>query len=184
MVYTLLLAAELTDLVLWTSQDAPKTKAAIPAAAISVAVVLALSCLSFLEYPRSTRSSDGINVFLFLSVIFDAVMARTLWLLPNAYKLALCTTICTALKLLLLALEAQGKTRFLFPQYKHLAPEELSGVFSRRLFWWLNEILLRGYKTVLLPSQLYCNRLDSKSNNLLSNLERNTNKGTYPARGF
>ncbi|KAF2188572.1 hypothetical protein K469DRAFT_565963, partial [Zopfia rhizophila CBS 207.26] len=60
---------------------------------------------------------------------------------------------------------------------KSLAPETLSGVFSRRCFWWLNGMLLRGYQSLIRPEQLDPIKDDFASKNLLDNLQRSYDQG-------
>ena len=146
---------QLALLVLWTSRFAPRIKTAIPSASLSVIDALALCLLSDVEHSRSPRTSDAINLYLFFSIIFDTIQTRTLWLLPDSRPLAVVSTACVNLKFLLLLFEAQGKRSILTMQYKTLAPETLSGVFNRRLFWWLNTLLVHGYKSMLSCEKLY-----------------------------
>jgi hypothetical protein len=72
---------------------------------------------------------------------------------PSAIRIVF--TITVAVKCVVLVLEAQGKDALLMPEYQELPPEAKSGVFSRRTFWWLNPLLLRGCRFSLLPDDLY-----------------------------
>jgi len=155
----------------------PSIKTSIPSQALAVVVVVGLSGLSLLEHGRLYRSSDGINVYLFFSIAFDAVQVRTLWLRLDTLKLAVAATVCVVLKVALLFVEAQGKKKFLFEKYKSLAPESLSGVFARRCFWWLNGMLIRGYQILIRPDQLEAIKQDFASDKLLDALERSYTKG-------
>jgi ATP-binding cassette subfamily C (CFTR/MRP) protein 1 len=154
----------------------PSVKTNIPSQALAIAVIVALSGLSLLEHGRLCRSSDGINVYLFFSIAFDAVQIRTLWLRLDTLKLTVAATVCVVLKVALLVVEAQGKKRFLFEKYQSLAPESLSGVFARRCFWWLNGTLIRGYQTLIQPNQLEAIKEDFASDELLDALERSYTK--------
>lgn len=119
-----------------------------------MAVVLASSGLSLLEHVRSPRSSDAINVYLFFSTILDAVQVRTLWLRQLPTTVAVAATVCVAFKFALLIAEAQSKMVGLMEDYQNLAPETLSGVYARRVFWWLNGLLKRGYGATFRPVDL------------------------------
>jgi ATP-binding cassette subfamily C (CFTR/MRP) protein 1 len=130
-----------------------------------------------LEHVRSCRSSDSISVYLFFSIALDAVQVRTLWLRHVTLKLAVAITICLVLKLALLIVEAQKKTKFLFEKYRSLAPETLSGVIARRCFWWLNGMLIQGYQILIRPDQLGAIKEDFASDELLEALERSYTKG-------
>lgn len=175
--YALLFAAQLVTLVFYVLPAAPPIKTVIPSQAMAVAVVLSLSGLSLLEHVHSPRSSDGINVYLFFSIVFDAVQVRTLWLRLDSLKVAAAATACLILKVLLLIAETQGKKRYLFETYQKLAPETLSGVFARRCYWWLNGMLIRGYKILIRPDQLEAIKEDFASSSLLDSLERNYARG-------
>lgn len=145
---------------------------AVPALSLVIAVVLGLGGLSFLEAVRSPRSSDAINVYLFLSIVFDAVQVRTLWLRVFSIKMAVAFSVCLGLKLVLLAFEVQGKMKWLLEDYRGLAPETLSGVFARRLFYWLNELLWSGYRALVKPVDLMEIKEEFASKKLLEALER------------
>lgn len=153
-------------------------KTVLPSEALSVVVIIGLSALSFLEHVRSPRSSDGINIYLFFSIIFDAAQVRTLWLRFASFNLAIVASICLGLKFVLLLVEAQGKRRYLVEKYRALAPETLCGVFARRLFWWLNGMLLKGYRSLMQPDQLESIKEDFASSDLLKKVERNYFKRT------
>lgn len=105
--------------------------------------------LSSLEHSRSARTSDYLNVYLLLSLLCDAAQVRTLWLLGLHGVLAPVASACMRSKVLLLFLEVRGKDFILLDKYKNLTPEALSGVFSRMLFWWLNPLFLRGFRSTL-----------------------------------
>jgi ATP-binding cassette subfamily C (CFTR/MRP) protein 1 len=175
--YVLILAAQLVTLVFYVSPVIPFIRTTIASQVLAVAVILGLSSLSLLEHGRSLRSSDGINVYLFFSITFDAVQVRTLWLRLDSLKLAAAATVCLALKLVILGFEAQGKRKYLFRKYQSLAPETLSGVFARRCFWWLNGMLMRGYKNLIRPDQLEDIKEDFASRDLLQSLEGSYNRG-------
>ena len=128
--YTLLFAAQITALIFYVEPTAPSIKSVVPSQALALAVVPALSYLSLPEHIRSFRSSDCINVFLFFSTMFDAVQVRTLWLRLASKKLAATTSVCFALKLMLLFAEVQGKKRYLHKKYQNLASEMASGVIA------------------------------------------------------
>jgi ATP-binding cassette subfamily C (CFTR/MRP) protein 1 len=53
------------------------------------------------------------------------------------------------LELALLAVESHTKEAVLLPRYQRLTPEELAGILGRTFFWWINPILLKGYRSIL-----------------------------------
>lgn len=79
-------------------------------------------------------------------------------------------SVCFALKLLLLLAEAQGKIAWLMEDCRGLAPETLSGVYARRVFWWLNGLMRKGYKATFRPVDLMKIKEDFESKQLLDAL--------------
>lgn len=60
-----------------------------------------------------------------------------------------------AAKILLFGLEVQEKRKLLIEQWKNASPEATSGVIARSVFWWLNDLLIRGFKRSLSMETLY-----------------------------
>jgi ATP-binding cassette subfamily C (CFTR/MRP) protein 1 len=110
----------------------------LPLAASILAFVTALilAPLSYLEHSRSMRPSTLLNVYLFLTLLFDAAMLRTIWLMPS---------FSSSIREIYTASFA----------VKDLSPEEFSGIYSRGLFWWLNKMIWAGTKQILKPMDLY-----------------------------
>ncbi|KAK1622226.1 ABC transporter [Colletotrichum phormii] len=73
-------------------------------------------------------------------------------------------------------LEVQGKRRFLLAALRHLSPEATSGIIARGFFWWLNSLLVKGFKATLSPSTLYDIDDDMRSEYLLQNLDNAWNQ--------
>lgn len=146
---------QLIILVVSAVSTAQKTQGSVAAAALSFVVACVLCLLSYLEHPRSIRPSAVIEVYLIFSLLFDTAQDRTLWL---SYPRTLDTTIFTAsagLKIILLVLEASGKRSYIFGSDCSYGPEETSGALSRSFFWWLNHLILEGFKKILSMTDLY-----------------------------
>ncbi|KAI3390389.1 hypothetical protein diail_9824 [Diaporthe ilicicola] len=150
-------AIQIALLVAWTRPGAYGTRASLAAAVLSLLDVLALAALSWLEHSHSLRPSTLINVYLLVSLVFDAVQIRTLWLidesnpanvLPAEFSAAL------VIKTSILFLEAVEKRKFLPSEWTSRSPEETAGVFSRSLLIWLRGILAKGRTTLLSPTDL------------------------------
>ena len=58
------------------------------------------------------------------------------------------------MELMLLILESREKSRILKEPYKSLSPEEKAGVFSRTFLWWVNPLIIDGYKRLLSAEDL------------------------------
>jgi ATP-binding cassette subfamily C (CFTR/MRP) protein 1 len=86
-------------------------------------------------------------------------------------------SVCVAFKFVLLIAESQGKLAWLMEDYRRLAPETLSGVYARRVFWWLNGLMKRGYKATFRPVDLMVIDEEFGSKRLLADLQSNYDEG-------
>lgn len=114
--------------------------------------------LSLIDHSKSLRPSMLLNGYLFLTLLLDAAQARTLFLSSgdkpeHSYSVIFSTGI--ALKVGILLLEAQRKSRWVDWDDKEHSPEETSGIFSLGVFFWLNKLFLDGYRKVLTLEDLY-----------------------------
>jgi ATP-binding cassette, subfamily C (CFTR/MRP), member 1 len=141
--------------MLWTTTNlrSIRTPAAI-ASSISFIASLALYGLSHLEHSKSVRPSALLNAYLFFSFIFDIAVLRTTWLALHSTALSKVFTASFAMKGVILLLESKEKRRFL-PDGTELAPEETIGLYSRTFLVWINGIIMRGYRHILKPMDLY-----------------------------
>ncbi|KAI1866048.1 uncharacterized protein JN550_008026 [Neoarthrinium moseri] len=147
-------AMHLTVLALWANRT-PTRGAPIAASSLSVLVTLFMALASQAEHVRSHRPSTLICVYLMLSIGFDATICRTLWLLPDARVLASVSTGTLAAEVAVLAVELQDKRNHLIGAWKNLGPEATAGIVSRALFWWLNELMIRGFQATLSMASLH-----------------------------
>jgi hypothetical protein len=117
-----------------------------------------MALLSLIDHRKSLRPSVLLNSYLFLTLLFDAVQARTLfltWTIKPELTYSSIFTATIALKLAILLLEAQRKTKYVVWNEKERSPEETSGIFSLGVFFWLNRIFLEGYHKVLRLEDLF-----------------------------
>ncbi|UDD59608.1 hypothetical protein AFCA_007027 [Aspergillus flavus] len=145
-------AVQLALVVLWSQRT---SSVSLAASVLALADSLALCLLSDAEHIGTPRTSTVINVYLFFSTMFDAVQCRTLWLLQRQGPLPTLFSVMIAVKAIVLFLEAQGKNSILVPSFKDLAPEATSGVFNRVSFWWLNPLLVRGFRVKMKLDDLF-----------------------------
>ncbi|GKT40556.1 ABC transporter ecdL [Colletotrichum spaethianum] len=158
-------------LILW-AEASLSTHVSIVASVLGVIDAFALGILSHTEHTRSIQPSSVICLYLIFSLLFDAVQCRTLWLLPDLHSLAAVFTTMLSAKLTMFLLEIQGKRRFLFATLRNLSPEATSGIVSRGFFWWLNGLLIQGFKATLSPSILYAVDDELRSGKLLQKMNR------------
>ncbi|KAJ5628297.1 hypothetical protein N7490_010525 [Penicillium lividum] len=119
---------------------------------------LAILLLSVLEHARTTRPSMLLTGYLLLTLLLDAAQSRTLYLsstvsIERAYSNLF--TAAVAVKVVVLLLESQQKTRWVDWDRKEHSPEETSGIFSLGVFFWLNRLFLAGYKNIFSTNDLY-----------------------------
>ncbi|PYH31531.1 uncharacterized protein BO87DRAFT_418037 [Aspergillus neoniger CBS 115656] len=159
-----LLALQIALVVEWARYDLVRT--AIPAVAVSLVDALSIAILSTIEHNRSVRPSSLLGIYLLFSSLFDAVQVRTLFIRHYPSSLGALSAATVALKLLLLALEAQNKRSYLKEPLLAIPPESTSGLFARTVFWWLNRLFVIGFRKLLTLEDLFPTDSDLKSEGL------------------
>ena len=100
-----------------------------------------------------------LSTYVSLTLLLDVAQTRTFWLASRTKPEFIYTGIFTAsmtLKVLILLLEAQQKTKWVRWDTKEAhSPEETSGIFSLGVYFWLNGIFLSGYRKILQMKDLY-----------------------------
>lgn len=132
--------------------------------------------MSYLEHSRSPRPSVLLNAYIFLTVLFDIASIRTLWLASDNFDEVTFSRLSTAalsVKVLVLVLESQHKTRWIRWDAKDHSPEETTGVFGLGAFLWLNQLFLTGYRKVLTIDDLFPLDQSMASKPLQDRLARN-----------
>ncbi|KAI5839654.1 P-loop containing nucleoside triphosphate hydrolase protein, partial [Morchella snyderi] len=125
----------------------PRTRASVPAAALTLVVSLILPALSHLTHTRSRRPDALTTTYLPLTLLFTAAHLRTLHLsyprLPTALTAA---TLATSFLLLTLeSLPPPPPTNSNPPP----PPEETAAPIALSLLTWLLPLLRTGYKSTL-----------------------------------
>ncbi|KAL6364357.1 hypothetical protein LRP88_01755 [Fusarium phalaenopsidis] len=151
-VYTIF---QLIVLLCWVLGPLPAPKSQIAAAVLVFVNGFSLAFLSYAEHTRSVRPSTLINVYLFLTLLFDCAIARTLWLIEGTKLIAKVFTATVAIKFTVLVSEAWEKRSILQAQYRELSPESTSGILGRSVFWWLNPLMKIGFGRPLTEKDLY-----------------------------
>lgn len=149
-------AVQTALVVLWALPGAADgIPTSLAAAILSLVDAIGLAVLSWFEHAYSPRPSALINLFLLVSVLFDAVQTRTLWLRDSGVAIPAVFTASLSIKLGLLALEAVEKDKFLPESWRDRSPEEKSGIYSKSILLWLRRILTEGRKRIIYPRDLY-----------------------------
>ena len=140
-------------MISWSSNNS--ARAAVPSAALSVVAAFALLFLSRLEHSRSVQPSLTLNVYLLASVICDALQLRTIFFRHDKPAIVWLSTANLVLKLFLLLVESRSKQKHLKAPYNRYPPEATSGFFSRIFFWWINPILVTGFRKLITLDDLF-----------------------------
>ena len=149
---------ELALLILVAVQSVHVTSLFITSSVLKLVSALFMIMLSLFEHCKCPRPSVLLNSYLFLSLLLDAVQARTLFLSSGDKPELIYSSLVSAalaLKIGILLLEAKQKSRWVKWAGDEHSPEETSGIFSLGVFSWLNKIFLEGYKKILTIKDLY-----------------------------
>lgn len=149
---------ELSLVILVALGNFQATRIFLASSVLKLVSALLMALLSLIDHRKSLRPSVLLNSYLFLTLLFDAVQARTLlltWTIKPELTYSSIFTATIALKLAILLLEAQRKTKYVVWNEKERSPEETSGIFSLGVFFWLNKIFLEGYRKVLRLEDLF-----------------------------
>ncbi|KAJ5511325.1 ABC transporter integral membrane type 1 [Penicillium expansum] len=150
------LSLQLAVLVYWALNTGkwPFPQLRTSAAVLAFVDGFLLLFLSHAEHARSVRPSTIINVYLLFTLLFDCVVARTLWLADHDSTISGLFTSTVAIKLFVLTSETWEKRPILLPEYQHLSPETTSGILARGVFWWLNSLMRTGFARSLTDHDL------------------------------
>ncbi|KAH8896245.1 ABC transporter [Thozetella sp. PMI_491] len=185
---TIYVSCQLSLLVLVARVDAAFLPGfSVAAVTLTFAAGLFMFALSFLEHARSLRTSALLNIYLLLTLLFDIVQARTLWLATSQHHatFARLFTASIAVKLVVIFFEAQSKVGGKYWEETERSPEETSGIYSLSVYYWLKGLFLRGYSSVLCLDDLYA--LDSAlsaektASKLMEKLNERTQNGAKPS---
>lgn len=149
---------ELALLILITVLPFGTNGADIASYVLRLGSALCMIGLSYFDHSRSPRPSVFLSAYLFFTLLFDIAQARTYWLASFTRPEVAFTAIFTAalaMKVIMLLLEAQRKTRWVTWDSKDHSPEETSGIYSLGVYFWLNRLFLEGYHKVLQVQDLY-----------------------------
>lgn len=117
--------------------------------AASFAAALAVGPLSFIEHSRSIRPSAALELYLLVTLVLDAIQIWGFPLGANASPVVYIALVEVCLKLVLFVLEAQDKRAILREPWRHLSPETIAGTINRTFIWWINPLIIKGYRTLL-----------------------------------
>ncbi|KAK3941519.1 P-loop containing nucleoside triphosphate hydrolase protein [Diplogelasinospora grovesii] len=124
--------------------------------AVPPAAALGLAWLSRQEHRRAIRPSSLILLYVLSLLLLDVVKLTapsSLRMLGSHDPFPTCVRLIS--ESLVLWVECRSKDAVLVDQYQDgLSAEEKASVLGRAVFWWINPVLARGYKTVLTNNEL------------------------------
>jgi ATP-binding cassette, subfamily C (CFTR/MRP), member 1 len=168
----ILICLQLVLLVFWSLPRTEQTRASIAESVLSLLEAIAIVALSYTQHRRSIRPSILLSGFLILTILFDIASARTYWLRPQLQSIAVVSTLSTITRTIMVVLEEIPKRQFLVEGSKDISLEFTTGVVSRTLFWWLNKLLIRGYRHHITVDDIDSIEEKFGSQKLLQKLER------------
>ncbi|KAM0354779.1 hypothetical protein ACHAPU_000599 [Fusarium lateritium] len=148
----------------------------IASSVLKLISALLMILLSLIDHRKSLRPSVLLNSYLFLTLLLDVAQARTLlltWTINPELVHSSIFTATIAVKLCILLLEAQRKSKWVIWDEKEHSPEETSGIFSLGVFFWLNKIFLEGYQKVLKIEDLFPLDISLRGNVLHEKFRKN-----------
>ncbi|KAF3491610.1 Cyclic peptide transporter [Arthroderma uncinatum] len=151
---SLYLVLQLVLLILWAADGASRTVATVPATIVTIITFIFILYVSHLEHKRSLRPSTIINLYLGFSLLVDIARCRTIWLVIERLPIAVLFSVGCGIKVVILGLEATEKRSLLKDPYKDSAAEAIGGIYNRSVFWWVNNVLRKGFKNLLPISSL------------------------------
>ncbi|KAI6987909.1 P-loop containing nucleoside triphosphate hydrolase protein [Hortaea werneckii] len=162
------LGLQVSLLVLWILDYGGASALTQAAAALSVLDAVVITVLSGLQHTRSVRPSTVLQMYLFMTLLMDAVRVRTLYLqgsnptLTRLFTAEMIVTLCT------LTLESIEKRAFLLETFRSLDPESSTSFLNRCVFWWLNSLIWLGRTKPLQQQDLYTLNAEINSGRLHS----------------
>ncbi|KYK57930.1 ABC transporter [Drechmeria coniospora] len=129
---------------------------AIPAAALSLVAAILVLVVSVAEHARACKPSALLSLYLFFTLLFDVTQSRTQWLSDRDAPFTKVFTASIVTKLTVLLVEAQSKSSWMrdIDTYAK-SPETTSSIFNKSVYFWLNDLLIRGYQKPLAAEDLY-----------------------------
>ncbi|KAL5094611.1 hypothetical protein Trisim1_005344 [Trichoderma cf. simile WF8] len=155
LVASTLLAILLVDLALNLSEGHKECLETVSRSASLIASA-GLVWLSVAEHKRSIRPSTLTVLYLLLTCAWDAFALTYPGFseIRDGGRTKVALVAGFASRLAILTLESQEKQSILNPKYSNCSPEETAGLISSLLFWWMNDLLSRGNRSILRGSQL------------------------------
>ena len=151
----------------------------VPAAALSFADVFFLGALSYVEHSRSRKPSTILGLYLFFSIVIDCIPTRLGAIYENSSERVVSNILMIAItfKAAILILELREKIPYGTVENEGPSPEETIGTFNRLFYFWLNDLLIRGYRNDLVENDMFPLDRDLSSDTLRLKFQTAWEKG-------
>ena len=121
----------------------PSSVVAIVVCLLSTVILIGLSSK---EHTHCVSPSDILAVYFLVSFAFGVVQARTLWMIADTYSIPIIYSIILPLELAIVVAESLAKNRSLQAPYNEYPASITTGFLGRCFLWWLNPLLLLGFR--------------------------------------
>jgi hypothetical protein len=170
-----LLCLQVAQLSLWSLDAAPYRPFAVAAGSLSLVAAAFVIALVYFRHCTSLRPSVFLGTYLFFSILVDIPQLRSLFLRgeTNLHFRPLASIFCLSIvaKIGLLALEETPKIRTTDESWKRAPPEAVGGAINRSILWWLNYLMIRGYRQLIDLADLDPIQTKFDSNALLARID-------------
>jgi ATP-binding cassette subfamily C (CFTR/MRP) protein 1 len=131
-------------LLLWSIRPPIQTRTSIAASSVFLLESFAFAFVTRSEHVHSVRPSSLLSLYYLFSLGLDFIRMRTLIEVKFDALIIALSAADMAIKTSLLFSEAQNKRAYFSNSDLERPPQEIGGIFSRSVFWWLNSLFLQG----------------------------------------
>ncbi|KAJ6785357.1 hypothetical protein PWT90_03232 [Aphanocladium album] len=151
-----LLAVQSANLALWQNDSVFRSKIALAASSMSLLASISILGILYITHTYSLQPSSFLSVFLSFTMLSDIVIARSYFRRTGLGANGALQIAMIVLKLVLVVLEEVPK-RSLFYDEQHrssLSREGAAGFWNRATFFWVNSLMMLGFREDLTVEDL------------------------------
>ncbi len=147
----MLLALEITSLVLYRKTPSIRSDTALAAASVSCIASFTIVILIVVEHRFTLRPTSLLSLYIMLSLVLDIVKSRSYFLRHALSTLGGLSAAAATVKAIIMGVQEVPKTALLLDEQLRntVSKEATSGFWNRRIFAWLNSIFLVGFRQTL-----------------------------------
>ncbi|KAH8659368.1 putative ATP-binding cassette transporter [Tricladium varicosporioides] len=145
---------ELLSLIFICKKRIETPKTSIPSTVLSFLGAMFFVTLSYFEHTRSCRPSFLLVFYLCITAILRSAIVRTYWSLDGKGLIFSINLSILVIQLAMIVLESCSKRKLFLGEVAMLSGEETAGFLDRSLFFWLDNIMINGYRRTLTAADL------------------------------